>query len=134
MDDLIEFLNARYADEERIANAAAAFPYDFPGDSPWERARATANIINGKLRAMAPHEMVAVFADPARVLADIAAKRAILARHDAVDDSLHYVYCAWCSTPSAGAYQPWPCPDLRDLAQPYASHPDFLEQWRVAVS
>ncbi|MER5889755.1 DUF6221 family protein [Streptomyces sp. NPDC001941] len=42
--------------------------------------------------------------DPARTLRDIEAKRRVLTRH---------------------AHDPWPCDDLRDLAAPYADHPDF---------
>ncbi|WP_454320781.1 DUF6221 family protein [Streptomyces phaeoluteigriseus] len=41
--------------------------------------------------------------DPARVLREIEAKRRIPARH---------------------AHDPWPCHNLRDLASPYADHPD----------
>ncbi|MEV0164353.1 DUF6221 family protein [Nonomuraea fuscirosea] len=26
--------------------------------------------------------------------------------------------------------QPWPCPDLRDLAAPYADHPGYRDEWR----
>ncbi|MEV5894733.1 DUF6221 family protein [Nonomuraea fuscirosea] len=26
--------------------------------------------------------------------------------------------------------QPWPCLDLRDLAAPYADHPDYRDEWR----
>ncbi|GGK30712.1 hypothetical protein GCM10011583_73160 [Streptomyces camponoticapitis] len=50
---------------------------------------------------IAPH--VALH-DPARVQREIEAKRRIPTRH---------------------ARDPWPCHNLRDLASPYADHPDF---------
>jgi pyrimidine deaminase RibD-like protein len=52
--------------------------------------------------------------DPARVLADVAAKRAIVALHPCDD-------CGMGNDP---------CSTLRLLAQPYAEHPDYDEEWR----
>ncbi|SDJ39880.1 DUF6221 family protein [Streptomyces indicus] len=68
--------------------------------------------------------------DPARVLREIEAKRRILARHvlspaegdpgrpwDDADDCLY-------------DGEPWPCPDLRDLALSYADRPGCRDEWR----
>jgi hypothetical protein len=71
---------------------------------------------------------------PARVLADIAAKRRILARHSSFDfpadeDDGPGDY-AW--TPSCDhCHQPWPCPDLLDLAAPFADRRGFRPEWRI---
>lgn len=64
--------------------------------------------------------------DPARVLAECAAKRRIIARHAAGEfaDAPGEYYCTL--TPTWGF---WPCADLLDLAQPYSTHPDFDPAW-----
>ena len=68
--------------------------------------------------------------DPARVLAEVAAKRAILERVDDQEQPLSDGH--WEST---GYDEYWVAdrePELlRLLAQPYASHPDFDPAWKV---
>lgn len=65
---------------------------------------------------------------PSAVLADIAAKRAIMEEHPDGDgycgqgDYSGTVGCGWL----------WPCITLRLLAQPYAEHPDYGPAWRTA--
>lgn len=62
--------------------------------------------------------------DPARVLADVAAKRALLrVIHRTEDDTAMYWGAEWSATGSA----------LRYLAQPYADHPDFDPAWKVEM-
>lgn len=63
--------------------------------------------------------------DPARILAECEAKRQIVEWHT----EGHY-----CT--DLGAMESWylsdnPCPTVLALAQPYADHPDFREEWRV---
>jgi hypothetical protein len=58
--------------------------------------------------------------DPARALAEIAAKRAILATHDPVDP---------CDAHDV-SLQSIPCDTVRHLAVVYAGHPDYDETWR----
>jgi hypothetical protein len=53
--------------------------------------------------------------DPARVLAEVEAKRAILAHHE-----LHA--------------EPFPCRTMKLLAQPYADRPGWREEWRLEVA
>ncbi|MER5608198.1 DUF6221 family protein [Micromonospora tulbaghiae] len=66
------------------------------------------------------------------LVAEVDVKRRVLARHAPEDHFLHGTICTWCSTPQTGAYQSWPCPDIRDSASPYAGEPGYREQWRPA--
>jgi hypothetical protein len=73
--------------------------------------------------------------DPARVLAEVAAKRAILTLHS--PENLEYVntdgddrtgtICATCDSLVGN----WPCDTLKLLAAVYADHPDYKSAWRV---
>jgi hypothetical protein len=83
---LIDFLLARIAEDEAVARDSLAL-YG-PGSSLY----------------VARH-------DPARVLAECAAKRRIIAAHEAADFALNDDV-------------------IRLLALPYAEHPDFDEAWR----
>jgi hypothetical protein len=88
--------------------------------------------------------------DPARVLAEVAAKRRILDLHEPVPSGysegrwssgsqhgeLQCSHCAGlchsgsglnCENPDA----PWPCPTVRILVQPYAGRPGWQESWRA---
>ncbi|WP_328678224.1 DUF6221 family protein [Streptomyces sp. NBC_00322] len=68
--------------------------------------------------------------DPARVLRDVEAKRRVLARHTLGppigDPELPWDNRSDCHYDG----EDWPCPDILDVALPYASHPDYREQWR----
>jgi hypothetical protein len=66
--------------------------------------------------------------DPARVLADIDAKRQIVKQHQPV--GYGGVCLSLCHTRAPGQPQTWPCLTLRLLAVPYADHPDYREKWR----
>ncbi|MEI5033332.1 DUF6221 family protein [Streptomyces sp. S1A(2023)] len=70
-----------------------------------DRARGNSWLLSGRPLRIPPHDRSACgSARPGRVLHEVEAKRRILARH-------------------AGG--PWPYHTLRDLASPYADHPDF---------
>lgn len=62
--------------------------------------------------------------DPAYVLADIAAKRAILAEHHTVE-SAGRVFCSCCGLAELGMAPFAPCRTVRLLCQPFADHPDY---------
>lgn len=73
--------------------------------------------------------------DPARVLAEVEAKRRILDLHAPSADGSECEYCSnlchsgsglWCPDPHA----PYPCETVRLLALPYADQPGYLEEWR----
>lgn len=131
MVDLIAFLRARLDERERAAHAATPGPWssgvDNVGDPYIDGA-------NGHLIADLPfchgqddrRELDAVHIashDPAYVLADVAAKRRIVAlcQVDFNDDGQPI-----CLGGYGEAY--WDV--VRLLALPYADHPDYRQEWR----
>jgi hypothetical protein len=75
--------------------------------------------------------------DPGHVLADLAAKRAIVTQHGPVSRFDGTVTCETCiegppyMLSDLSAMEPYPCPTLRALGAPFASHPDFDQAWRT---
>jgi hypothetical protein len=76
----------------------------------------------------------------ARILADVAAKRAILKEHKRDVDPLNIsadtcVVCrdqrTWDYDLHGPEYQRYPCRTVRAMLQPYAEHPDFDPAWRA---
>lgn len=68
--------------------------------------------------------------DPARVLAECDAKRRIVARHyrDRRDEC---VGCGWTGPLDDARTGPGEeCPEMQDLALPYADHPDYRDEWK----
>lgn len=77
---------------------------------------------------------------PARVLADIAAKRRRLALHQRHDADPHVCAFPWCEFCTHLDYdgdedhqhiEPWPCLHLRIDAAPYADRPGYNPAWTV---
>jgi hypothetical protein len=70
--------------------------------------------------------------DPARVLAEVAAKRAILDEHSPPpppkEEGKGWLGCFTCIG-YVGEREP--CTTVRLLAQPYAGRPDWREEWRA---
>lgn len=72
--------------------------------------------------------------DPARVLAECAAKRRIVEAHQSTSGAYTdetpetAVCCSECGSPLDNPV-PWPCPTLRLVALPYASHSDYRKEW-----
>jgi len=139
---LVEFLRDRLAETEQAARAAGGVKWrardsmvlriadegedcDFRIDSEgiWN---AAAETVRPNLAAhIALH-------DPARVLAEVDAKRRIIDLHppyaDDIDGTLTCPTCIvnW----EAPEFERWPCPTLRLLALPWAGHDDWQEEWR----
>jgi len=72
--------------------------------------------------------------EPARVLAECAAKRAIVAEHQPYSDGYWRTEgtCVCCVDFHADMdceNKPWPCPTLRALAAVYAERDGFQEEW-----
>jgi hypothetical protein len=130
---ITEFLTARLDEDEAVARAC--------GDAPWEllpearQVNVAAEAIRnekwkyGRMGYVASFEHVenarhVALHDPARVLADVAAKRAIVA--------------AWAAADAAAG--PYPGTDagvemglfeaIHHLASVYADHLDWREEWR----
>jgi hypothetical protein len=74
--------------------------------------------------------------DPARVLAEVAAKRRVMARHFTPPSPVRiYAACEGCGYDYGDISQRYDigdCPELRDMAAVYADHPDYNPAWRVA--
>lgn len=69
-----------------------------------------------------------------RPLREVAAKRAILSRHEPRQLDRWQV-CGNCrpvdpECPGDLTSVPWPCPDLRDLAAVYSDHADYDAAWK----
>jgi hypothetical protein len=69
--------------------------------------------------------------DPARVLAEVAAKRRVMERHHADDDG-SCVGCGFYNDETRRVEDINECPELRDLAAPHDQSPDYDPAWRVA--
>jgi len=104
-----EFVLARVAEDEVVARSAIA---DGEGARDWAGTEGATDA------HIARH-------DPARVLAECAAKRAILADHTPADDGR----CGLCS--DLYCVTPWDgiCDVARPLAAVYADHPDYDPAW-----
>lgn len=120
---IVEFLTARYDEDEEIARYA-------DGEDYW--------LDDGEDtgRFLEHHS-------PAHVLADIAAKRAILALHQPSRPADTWY---WLERECGGCHDRWHkwvpdkrptdigpergCPTLRHLASMYADHPDYLKEWK----
>jgi hypothetical protein len=135
MDGLVEFLRARLDEDERIAREATGGLKDahrwsvlnlanHPGavGTEWGALVATDT-------ALRPHADHIARHDPARVLAEVEAKRELIALHG--PGEMEYTdgdVCMICDVREPEPF--YPCKTLRLLALPYADHPDYREEWR----
>jgi hypothetical protein len=105
---LVEFLTARLDEDEAVAERLRSSSV---GD-PW----------GWQPNRLETCEKRRVDYPPARVLADVKAKRAIVAEH--VNGE------AWCDFCRGGLESDWcTCRTLRHLATAYADHPDYDATW-----
>jgi hypothetical protein len=127
----VEYLRARLDEERWLAEHLQA-----KRPSPWNFDPETGNVHagNGELVAIArggvPADYIATWS-PARVLADIEAKRRIVDRFVAL---LEYAARPYDKPEHAAKRQPYLNAlevVIRDLVQPYSSRPDFNEDWRT---
>lgn len=144
MITITEFLTARLGDDEAYAREAAAefgpdwieiwsgtvdLTANLPGRQPPDGRHWDAHVVTNDARVSC--HMVRW--DPARALADVAAKRAIVAAHETFEsrveaatytgyDALNYHRDQGTLSALKGT--------LRYLALPYADHPDYDERWR----
>lgn len=159
MGSLVEFLRARLDEDERAARLIAEF---YP--PPWEvsdrgwMARVVADdpfweVIRlegwpGQPDGPGAPDLAEIIAhiarhDPARVLAEVEAKRRIIAEHYAalLDGSNPIQACRQCSDRRPDSdplshsdrwlrLEPAPCLTVRLLALQYAGHADYRKEWR----
>lgn len=129
MSDLTEFLQARLAEDEQAAREAADHDSGrwFMGDK-WNIYRAESEV--DEVDGTVTHDLIAwgnakpqsehiARHDPARTLADIEAKRRIIAEILAECEGAMY-------DPHRGIYGK----TLRLLAQPHADHPGYDPGWK----
>ncbi|MFE9735507.1 DUF6221 family protein [Streptomyces sp. NPDC005863] len=140
-DDLVKWLGEQLDEDEGTAKAVQ---WDGSGNRlSWELA-ASATVDVGEDEFYAGDRTIAnhiVTHDPASVLREIDAKRRVLARHHAApippgnEWAEEYPYCAAHAYTQADGTVVYPvqlqnCPELRDLAAPYADRPGYREEWR----
>lgn len=134
--DIVTFLRARLDEDQSIAEAATAGPWEVDDEQYAEQIRAADGASpvagsrwGGEASVFESTEDAVHIArhDPARVLADVVARRAILAQHHRVEWS-GPAGCGTCSTEGVELVL-WPCLTVRALAVPYAGHPDHYSGW-----
>lgn len=109
---LMEFLKSRLDEEEAEAHAAQDVRSDYHA---WHQ------VVDLRAAGMDERDALHIVTHtPARVLAEVAAKRRIMDEHEGVHS------CGFSDYDGGDD----PCPTLRLLALPYAGHPDCREEWR----
>ncbi|BBG01575.1 MULTISPECIES: DUF6221 family protein [Pseudonocardia] len=158
MTDLVEFLTARIDEDEQLARTVEQAVGAERKGEPYSDGSgiAAGDAFPTYPWGMVPEELpfMAGAGHPSRVLADVAAKRAILAAHPPVRFTdatlgLHDVEVCWRCHVRLDYPDDWdeqgaegwtyplvqerfPCGTVRALALPYRSHPDFNPAWEVA--
>lgn len=150
MSDLAAFVSARLADDEAAAKAACGGdarratwrPQDHPSDTAmvWD-AHDGVVVYNEGAPDDAEAAHIALH-DPARVLREVEAKRAILALHGVTidrervrDDSGQTVeevavlcrLCGWVAAVEGAG-----CSTVQLLAAAWSGHPDYQQEWAVS--
>jgi hypothetical protein len=136
VDDLVSFLRARLDEDEQVAREITAPEWsegcswlaDLRDPLPSQR-RAYGLPKEWQLLSEADTRHIARW-DPARVLAEVEAKRGILDEYRlwADDDSRDYDQSRTAVDRSAALEEV-----VKLLAQPYADHADFRSEWRREV-
>jgi hypothetical protein len=142
MDELIAFLTACLDEDERVAREADSgrwlpedkgITFEYRADD-FHGGEAQARLV-ADTRANQWH--IASW-DPARVLAEVEAKRRILDLHAPINGyDPNGPVCSTCGeTGNPGDEMlvvRWPCPTVRLLAQPCAARPGWREEWQVSA-
>jgi len=141
MDDLIAFLRARLDEDADLALTASPGPWR--PDEEHDEVLAVDDIVVAEGFALSGRQLRATVDhiarhDPARALAEIDAKRRILALHEPVilragGGAEHFNttrVCRSCEPPKQFPEAAYPCDTIRLLALPYADHPEYQDAWR----
>lgn len=154
MNELATWLRAQLDEDERVVRGATGGTWEvgptFGGHDNRVYVRAEGDLIDSigtcviagqipnvpQWRGNAEH--IARFS-PARVLAEVEAKRRILDEHEPVGTTGDYsgstptvsTVCMTCHEVGLRyAHEEWPCTTLRLLALPYADRPGYRDEWR----
>lgn len=126
-DDLVAWLRAQLDEDAMFAREAVDREW-FSADN-YVESRDGGEVARFEIKADARH---ASGWSPARVLAEVAAKRRIIDEHPNVNDG----DCGTCvhgrwGYPTHGGSDPqlWPCDTLRLLASVYAGRPGWRSEW-----
>ncbi|MCX5587559.1 DUF6221 family protein [Streptomyces erythrochromogenes] len=149
MDDFVQFLRARLDEDEQVARAATPGPWSVNDksyaesiDGPNGVAVVGGSRWGGEASVFESTEDALHIAEhnPARVLAEVDAKRRLLDEHPPArgwdGKNLDGPVCRTCAeTGTDGDLNgdPYPCTTLRLLALPYADRPGYREEWRPAA-
>lgn len=133
MNELVAFLRARYNEDEQVARAADAgrwLPEDKGVTFEWRADDFHEGEAQARLLAdtRANLEHIANW-HPARVLAEVDAKIRVLDHAEAWFGASFATTPDGWSSDTATAYRMAMGWTLRLLAQPYADHPDYREEW-----
>ncbi|MGX4657090.1 DUF6221 family protein [Micromonospora sp. SCSIO 07396] len=123
MDDLVTWLRAQLDDDEQAAIGTGA-----TGHPAWRV------VVTDAQSSPTPAQAAHIERHgPWRVMREVEANRRILDRHasydfpaDTEDGPGAYSWTGRCDH----CHEPWPCPDLRDVASQYADRPGYREEWR----
>lgn len=139
---LSAFLEARLAEDEAVARAAITDPYPVRvlGAGVWETETgeyARPQIIGDDLIIYdegghdLEHATHIARHDPARVLREVTAKRAVVVEHAPYAAPWNYSEPHLCGACSGGGGEgaPYPCPTLCHIASVYDEHPDYRQEW-----
>jgi hypothetical protein len=132
VSDLIEFIRAQLADDERVAREAGSRALTWPATGTWYLEGVEHNVVGQEEAFCHPHNVEHIARhDPARVLAEVDAKRRILDRHRPIE-LFSSMYCTYCGVLGGQRARDvnWPCPEILDAAAPYADRPGYRESWR----
>lgn len=111
MSELVDFLRARLDEDEAAARGV------------------NRGLWNSRVALLDPDLYGHVIRQhPARVMAEVEAKRRIVEIHREGDPDKDWRFCEQCSEDER--LEPFPCATVRLLALPYADHPDCREEWR----
>ena len=97
-------------------------------DGEWRRV--ICDPLLGGYGGQSPHRDLTVglyigrMSEPARVLREVEAKRAILRWHPS--ERMRYIDASRCPQ----CELTWPCPTVRLIAAVYSDHPDYRDEWK----
>lgn len=122
MADIVEFLEAQYANEAKQWQTIWRFKQgDRRVDGWWDLGGTFGGLVHS-------------LTDTTRGGRDLAAKRRRLERHRSYDFPFNpddgpgdYAWTPVCNA----CHEPWPCFDLRNDASPYADRPGFRPEWNL---
>ncbi|MEV7584406.1 DUF6221 family protein [Streptomyces erythrochromogenes] len=123
---LVQFLRARLDEDEQIALSHRQWSPDWYFDDTAGEIR---DSVNRGTVAFVPAELDATHIarhDPARALAEVEAKRRIIADYERYVAERRRAMGGWDSYPGES-------PILAALAAVYADHPDYRDDWRPST-